>query len=110
MTSEKNRELIEGLRGLLAFVEANQDFEFVPGNDDFVIQLNWHAWYIYEEDAQRVAIADLTRRMARVGKVEKCYSSDYAWIRLPFGPHVRIDLSTMRKTICERVVVGRKLI
>ena len=108
--SEKNQKLIEGLRQLLAFVEANDDFEFVPGSDDFVLQLQWHAWYIHKEDEQRLAIADLTRRMAKVGKVEKFYSSDYAWIRLPFGPHVRIDLSTMRKTICERVVVGKKLI
>ncbi len=110
MTTSKNAQLIQGLRDLLAFVEANSDFEFVPGNDSYVVELGFRTWYISGEEKQRFAIADLTRRMARFGKVEKLYSDDYAWLRLPFGSHVRLEVSMMRKTICERVVVGKKVI
>ena len=67
-------------------------------------------WYIPREADRAQAIGDLTRRMIRVGKVEKLYSDEFAWIRLDFGPHVQLAISTMRKTICERVVVGKKVI
>lgn len=112
MASEKNQQLIEGLRRLLAFVEANQDFEFVPGADKSIVRVDFHTWYLNGEDNQRLAIADLTRRMAGagVGKVEKLYSDDYAWIRLAFGEFIQFDITTLRKTICERVVVGKKVI
>jgi hypothetical protein len=108
--TEKNAELIKGLRELLAFVEANDDFEFSPSSGSFMIEANARTWYTSGEEKQRIFIADLTRRMAHHGKVEKLYSDDYAWIRLHFGPYVEFSISTMRKVICERVVVGKKVI
>jgi hypothetical protein len=107
----KNAELIQGLRDLLAFVESNDDFEFVPGNATSIVTMDFHSWYLPgSDDARRPAIADLTRRLAHQGKVEKLYSDEFAWIRLRFGQFVKFDISTMRKTICERVVVGKKVI
>jgi len=107
----KNAQLIQGLRDLLAFVEANDDFDFVPGTDTDIIQGNFHAWYLHTGDEERrAAIANLTRRMARVGKAEKLYTDSFAHIRLEFGPFVRFQIATLRETICERVVVGKKLI
>ena len=106
----KNAELIQGLRDLLAFVEANQDFEFNPVVGMSNVELKAGMWYIHDDERQRIFIADLTRRMAHVGKVEKLYGDDFAWIRLAFGAHVKFEIATMRKTICERVVVGKKLI
>lgn len=106
----ENTELIQGLRDLLAFVESNQDFEFNPSPSTFVINAEARTWYFNGEDKQRQFIADLTRRMAHCGKVEKVYGNEFAWIRLNFGPHVKFEINTMREVICERVVVGKKII
>jgi hypothetical protein len=108
----KNQELIQGLRDLLAFVEANDDFDFVPGGDTNIVAADFRSFYLHDggDDARRMAIADLTRRMARVKKVEKNYNESFAWIRLQFGPLVRFDITSLRETVCERVVVGKKLI
>lgn len=108
--SSKNQQLVEGLRALAAFVEANDDFEFVPGIGQVVVKADFYTWYLEGDEARKKAIADLTRRLTRVGKVEKLFGSDYAWIRLMFGPHVQFDISTNRELICERVVVGKKVI
>ena len=108
--SEKNQQLVEGLRALLAFVEANDDFEFVPGGDTDIVELKFRTWYLNGEDNRRVSIADLTRRLAHAGKVDKLYGDDYAWVRSQFGPFVKAEIATMRETICEKVVVGKKVI
>ena len=106
----KNAELIQGLRDLLAFVESNDDFDFVPGGDTNIVNGEFRTWYLSGDDARRSSIADLTRRLARVNKVEKLYGDDFAWIRLQFGQYVRFDVSTLRETICKRVIVGKKVI
>jgi hypothetical protein len=106
----KNQEIIQGLRDLLAFVEANEDFDFAPGTDTNIVEMAFRAWYQPGEDRQRIAIGNLTQRMAHRGKVEKLYGDEFAWIRLQFGKFVRLDISTLRKTICERVIVGKKLV
>lgn len=106
----KNQELIQGLRDMLAFVEANQDFDFCPTAGTCTVDLNFRTWYMQSDDVRRVAIANLTRRMAHAGKVDKLYTDSFAFIRLNFAPAVKIEISTMRETVCERVVVGKKLI
>ena len=107
----KNAELIQGLRDLLAFVESNDDFDFVPGGDTNIVNGEFRSFYIHSGDeARRIAISDLTRRMARVKKLDKLYSDSFAWIRLQFGPFVRFDITSLRETVCERVVVGKKVI
>jgi hypothetical protein len=106
----KNAELIQGLRDLLAFVESNDDFEFTPGDFAPAVELNYPTWYLSKPADRAPVVAELTRRLVRFGKVEKQYSNDFAWIRLNFGQQVRFSISTMRETICERVVVGRKVI
>ena len=92
----KNAQLIQGLRDLLAFIEANEDFDFIPSMGALVVEAKAYTWYLGGEERQRLFIADITRRMAHAGKVEKLYSDDYAWLRLQFGPFVKFDVTTMR--------------
>ena len=64
--TKKNAELIQGLRDLLAFVESNDDFEFVPAGDTNIVDIQFRTWYLSGDDVRRASIADLTRRLARV--------------------------------------------
>ena len=49
----KNAELIQGLRDLLAFVEANQDFEFNPVVGMSNVELKACVWYIHDDERQK---------------------------------------------------------
>jgi hypothetical protein len=103
-----NTELVQGLRDLLAFVEANDDFDFQTGSSP-VVTLNWRDWYFHNATPQqrREMLADLAKRL---GSGEKVYYGDFFWFKHSFGPHVLVDAACNRETVCERVVVGKKLV
>ena len=106
--NEKNAQLVAGIRDLIAFIEANDDFEFVTGEAHQVV-FHWRDWYLDSADSskRRARLAYLAQRL---GKAEKQYSGDFFWLRHDFGPHVRIEAASERDVVCERVVTGTRLV
>ena len=84
--NEKNAQLLSGLRDLCAFIEANDDFEFVTGQQPQV-EMNFSTWCQRGTDEQRKErLCDLAKRM---GKAEKTYAESFFWMRHNFGPLCR---------------------
>ena len=105
--NEKNAQLLSGLRDLCAFIEANDDFEFVTGQQPQV-EMNFSTWCQRGTDEQRKErLCDLAKRM---GKAEKTYAESFFWMRHNFGPLVQLKAISMREVVCERVVTGKEVI
>ena len=105
--NEKNAQLLSGLRDLCAFIEANDDFEFVTGQQPQV-ELSLATWHLCgSKEEHRAYVCDLARR---VGKAEKRYADEFFWLRHDFNPLVRLVVTSMRDVVCERVVTGREVI
>lgn len=104
MKSEKNAQLVAGLRELAEFIETNDDFEFVSG-DSCPIEFSWRDWYLHDmsTEEKRAEIAKIARKL---GNAEKIYSDDFFWLEKQFGPMVIFRVHSMRQTVCERVVTG----
>lgn len=107
MANGKNAELVAGLRQLCEFIEANDDFEFVTGEDAQVL-FSWREWHVRgkKPEQRRAMIADLARRL---GKSEKQYADSFFWLRHDFAPGVRFEVTAMREVVCERVVTGTRI-
>ena len=105
--NEKNAQLLSGLRDLCAFIEANDDFEFVTGQQPQV-ELSLATWYLRgSKEEHRAYVCDLAKR---VGKAEKLYGDEFFWLRHDFNPLVRLAVTSMRDVVCERVVTGKEII
>ena len=105
---KNNQELIAGLRAFLEFLEANADFDFEQGSKEDLVQINFRAWYLRGTDSEKQTImGDLVKRL---GSGKKSYSDEWFWFRHDFSPNVRLDITSDRKTVCERIVTGTKII
>ena len=84
--NEKNAQLLSGLRDLCAFIEANDDFEFVTGQQPQV-ELSLATWHLCgSKEEHRAYVCDLARR---VGKAEKVYRDSFFSMTHHFGPYVQ---------------------
>ena len=106
--NEKNAQLLSGLRDLCAFIEANDDFEFVTGQQPQVA-MDFSTWYLHSlnNNQQRERISDLAKRM---GKAEKVYRDSFFSMTHNFGPYVQLKANSERHIVCERVVTGTKIV
>ncbi len=95
MTEQTEREkLITGIRDFATWLETNPEIP-APMSPRFDV------WVSTREEA-----AEISKRM---GRVEKHAFQEAFWVRKTFGP-VQFDINLDRSAVCERVVVGKKLV
>ena len=104
-----NEQLKQGLCDMLAFIEANDDFNFEESSQPTLVELNISTWWFNDRsDADRKhLLADLLRR---IGKATKTYGHEFVNIEHPFGSRVKLYIATQRHVVCERVVIGTEVI
>ena len=106
-----NSDLIRDLHSLIDFIEENPDFDFTRGGGKitgcFPVTFGFRLWYLRSDENHKEVLADLVRRM---GNVEKKYSGDFLGIDKVFGSTVEFHVGAERTDVCERVVVGKKLV
>ena len=103
-----NEKLILDLHSLIAFIEANDDFDFCT-SEPFPVEFRYRTWYLHALSTQqrREKLQDLARRF---GTAEKQYSGDFFWLKKQFGDTVLFSASSDRETVCERIVIGTEII
>jgi hypothetical protein len=103
-----NEKLISDLHTLIAFIEANDDFDFCT-SEPFQVEFHYRTWYLRDlsTEQRREKLQDLARRL---GTAEKKYYGDFFWLRKQFGDTVLFEASSERETVCERIVTGLKTI
>jgi hypothetical protein len=103
-----NEKLISDLHTLIAFIEANDDFDFCT-SEPSPVEFNYHTWYLTDlsTEQKREKLQDLARRL---GTAEKQYSGDFFWLKKQFGDTVHFKVTSERVTVCERIVTGLKTI
>jgi hypothetical protein len=104
-----NESLKQGLRDLLAFIKANDDFNFEACKHPNLVELDFPTWWLEKCDAatQKSVLTDLVKRL---GHAKKDYTEGFVNIDRRFGDHVRLHISAERQTVCERIVVGQRIV
>ena len=88
--------LIDGLRGLAAFLETHPDVPRPSSTCGF---------YVFCANKEEMAQA----AKSVGGRLEKSATTNYFMLRKDFGP-LRLEIAVEREQICERVVVGTKVV
>ena len=105
--NEKNAQLVAGMRDMIAFIEANDDFDFSTGESEQVM-FNFRTWYKRGTfESQKEYVAEIARRL---GTGEKKYCGGFFWFRHDFAPGVRFEVTANREVVCERVVTGKTIV
>jgi hypothetical protein len=104
----RNAELLQGLRDLIGFIEANDDIDFGAASRP-AVEMNFRTWYLHDldVDGKKEVLADVARRL---GSSEKVYGDEYFWLNKDFGSHVRFTGCSQRTTVCERIVTGKRVV
>lgn len=104
-----NENVISGLKALLAFIESNPDFDFEAGERKELVMFHFRSWYLDDKTKaeRKVVIADLTRRLRTI---DKKFGDEFAWLTHHFSPNVTFEITSDRQTVCERVVVGKRVV
>jgi hypothetical protein len=98
-----NKELVSDLVSLIAFIKANDDFDFT--RDPRPVDFNFRLWYLRSDEDRKEVFADLARRM---GTLKKAYGDNFMWLKRDFGKHVQMTVSAERSAVCERIVTGTR--
>ena len=103
-----NEKLISDLHKLIAFIEANDDFDFCTG-EPTPVEFHYRTWYLsgFSTQLRRELLQDLARRL---GTADKQYVGDFFWLKKKFGDTVLFEITSDRNTVCERIVTGTKTI
>lgn len=92
--AEQRRALVQGLRDVATFIETHPD---IP--TPVVNPMN-----VFCDDKQAMAKA-----VRALGSAQKHVNDDWFFVRRSFGP-VELDLNCRRDLVCERMVIGKKII
>ena len=103
-----NEKLILDLHSLIAFIEANDDFDFCAG-ERCPVEVHYRTWYLHDlsTEQKREKLQDLARRF---GTADKMYSAGFFWLKKRLSDNVLFEASSERETVCERIVTGLKTI
>jgi hypothetical protein len=96
------QEMAAGLRWLADFIETHGvEIPLEYGISDPKVNLN-----VYCQNKEDMA--SLAKALASQGMVSKDFSTDYAYVRKNFGPHVKVEGWSSRDRVCRAKVVGTK--
>jgi hypothetical protein len=90
---------IKGLREMADFLEAHPSLYEIPGLAGG-LTLN-----LFVDSKEQ--LADAARA---IGKLSKRVSGDYYYVQREFSGNVTLDVNASRQKVCEKVVVGTKVI
>lgn len=91
---------LDGLRSVIAFLEANPDLTPNGGQ----------GFYVFATTADELRVfAEALMQGAGIGEITKDVGGDYAGLVRRFGPHT-FKVYTARAEVCERVEVGSETV
>jgi len=106
MSERNNKELVAGLKALVAFIEANDDFDFTEGGKPVVL-MEYRSWWIDDKESVKAKFSELARRL---GSAEKQYTESFFRLKHSFSPSVSFEATADRVAVCERIVTGTRMV